>query len=238
VAQPILAVRLRALGWMYVVTLAILIAAKGRSYYMGPGYPMLYAAGAAWGEPWVRSMRRGWAWTVRGTVGAILAVDVIVMALFALPIAPSHSQWFRNQVRADSVLDDEFGWPELVATIAKVRDGLPAADRARLGILAGNYGEAGAIDLYGPRYGLPPAISGVNSYWQRGYGNPAPQTLIVVGLTRDFLADHFSSCQVVAHNWNRYGAENEETLYHKNIYVCRGLRQPWPLFWKEIHHFG
>jgi hypothetical protein len=165
-------------------------------------------------------------------------LDVVVMALFALPIAPRHSQWFRNQIRADSVLGDEIGWRELVATIGTVRDGLPAADRARLGILAGNYGEAGAIDLYGPRYGLPRAISGVNSYWERGYGNPPPETLIVVGLTRQYLAKHFSSCKVVAHNGNRYGIENEESLYHKNIYVCSGLREPWPAFWKNFRSFG
>jgi len=62
------------------------------------------------------------------------------------------------------------GWPELVGTIAKIRDSLPAEQRARLGILAGDYGAAGAIDLYGPAYQLPPAISGINSFWQRGYG--------------------------------------------------------------------
>jgi len=79
---------------------------------------------------------------------------------------------------------EEIGWPELVETVAKIRDSLPQEDRARLGIPGTNYGEAGAINLYGPRYGLPSAISGVNSFWERGYGNPPPETRIVIGLSR------------------------------------------------------
>lgn len=62
---------------------------------------------------------------------------------------------------------EEVGWEELVETVAKIRDTLPTKDRARLGVLAGNYGEAGAINLYGGRYGLPRAISGINSFWAR-----------------------------------------------------------------------
>ncbi len=230
--------RFRALGWMYLVTLGLFLVAKGHLYYLAPAYPMLYAAGSVWGERWVGSMRRGWAWAVRATVGVVLFVDMVIMALFALPIAPISSQWFKNQVRSNGVIADEFGWQELVATIAKIRDGLPAADRPRLGILVGNYGEAGAVELYGPRYGLPRAISGVDSYWQRGYGDPPPRTLIVVGLTRKFLAKHFSSCHVAGHNGNRYGVANEESLYHPDIYLCGALRGPWPTFWKNFRHFG
>jgi hypothetical protein len=115
---------------------------------------------------------------------------------------------------------------------------LPAEDRARLGILGTNYGEAGAIDLYGPRYGLPAAISGVNSFWQRGYGNPPPETLIVIGLPRGFLETKFAACEVAGHTWNRYGVGNEETLRHPDIFVCRHLRESWPEFWKSFRYFG
>ncbi len=228
----------RALGWMYLVTLVLFIAGKGRLYYLAPGYPMLYAAGSVWGERWVASLRLGWAWALRVTVVMLLAIDLAVMAMFALPVFPIESQGFKSQIKADNALAEEFGWQELVATIAKIRDGLSPADRASLGILAGNYGEAGAIDLYGPRYGLPGALSGVDSYWQRGYGNPPPQTLIVVGFDRDFLAGNFSSCRVAALNGNRYQVPNEESLYHREIYVCRGLRPSWPAFWKALLAFA
>ncbi len=141
-----------------------------------------------------------------------------------------------NQIQGD--YREELGWEELTQTVAQIRYALPAEDRARLGILAGNYGEAGAINLYGDGYGLPRAISGINSFWQRGYGNPPPETLIVVGISRRFLEKNFASCQLAGHTWNRFGVENEETSDHPDIFVCRGLRQSWPEFWKDFQYYG
>lgn len=230
--------RFRALGWMYVVPLLLFVIAKGRGYYLAPAYPMLYAAGSVWGEQWLASMRRSWAVALRTMVWTALAADVVVAAALTLPIAPVNSGWAKVAFRINGDFHEEIGWPELVETVAHVRDSLPQADRARLGILAGNYGEAGAINLYGARYGLPRAISGINSFWQRGYGTPPPETLIVVGLSRRFLDRNFSACEVMGHTWNRYGVENEETRDHPDIFVCRGLRQSWPEFWKNFRYFG
>ncbi len=122
--------------------------------------------------------------------------------------------------------------------MASIRDALPAEDRQHLGILVGNYGEAGAIDLYGPAYGLPQAISGIDSYWEHGYGNPPPETLIVVGLSRGFLERHFESIELVGHNTNSYGVVNEETKDHPAIFVVRRLKGSWDEFWKKFHYFG
>jgi hypothetical protein len=133
---------------------------------------------------------------------------------------------------------EEIGWPELVETVAGIRGSLPTEERAHAGILAGNYGEAGAIDLYGPAYGLPKAISGINSYWLRGYGDPPPRTLIVVGLSRGFLERSFESCELAGHITNRYGVKNEETTEHPDIFVCRRLRLPWAEFWKQLRSYG
>ena len=107
-----------------------------------------------------------------------------------------------------------------------------------MGILAGNYGEAGAVDLFGEPYGLPQAISGVNSFWERGYGSPPPETLIVLGFSAHFVQENFAACELVAHTWNRYGVQNEETRDYPDIYVCRGLRRPWPEFWKDFQHYS
>ena len=71
--------------------------------------------------------------------------------------------------------------------------------------MAGNYGEADAVNLYGPQFGLPRVISGVNSFWQRGYGDPPPETLIVVGADLDDLQGPFGSCHLGAHVWNYFG---------------------------------
>ena len=98
-------------------------------------------------------------------------------------MAPVNSRWWKVAVAVNGDFREEIGWPELVAEVARIRDSLPADERNKVAILGANYGEAGAIDMFGAVYGLPKAISGVNSYWARGYGDPPPQTLIVLGLS-------------------------------------------------------
>lgn len=230
--------RFRMLGWMYVVPLLLFIVAKGRDYYFAPVYPMLYAAGSVWGGRRLAAMTRAWANAIRGAAWATLALDVVFAAAFFLPVAPINSAWGRAAFNVQGDFREELGWPELVQTVAGIRDAVPPQDRQRLGILAGNYGEAGAVNLYGPSYGLPRAISGINSFWQRGYGDPPPETLIVIGLSRRFLDRNFAACELAGHTWNSYGVKNEETVDHPDIYVCRGLRQSWPEFWNDFRYFG
>jgi len=185
----------------------------------------------------------GWRWVevrrmVRVVIGVALAVDVAIAGAVALPLAPINSAWWKFAVKVDGVFPEELGWPEFVGTVAQVRDRLPVNERERLGILAGNYGEVGAVNLYGQRYGLPRAISGVNSSWERGYGNPAPETVIVVGFTREFLEKHFASCELSARTWNRWGVANEETVENPDIFVCRGVKGGWEEIWKKIKGFA
>jgi hypothetical protein len=226
------------LGWMYVLTLLLFVIAKGRSYYMGPGYPMLYAAGAVWGERWLATMRPGRAKVIRSAVWAALVFDVIVTAAFFLPTAPLNSRWWQISSALQGDFREEVGWPELVQETVKIRDSLSLDERAHLGIIGANYGEAGAVNLYGPQFGLPRAISGVNSFWQRGYGDPPPQTLIVIGLDRDFVDKKFQSCRLAGHTWNYYGVRNEETVDHPDIFVCGPPKEGWAEFWKGFRYYG
>ena len=221
--------RFRMLGWMYLVPLALLVIAKGRSYYLAAAYPMLYAGGSVLGEQWLASMRRNWAMALRALAWTALLVDIAFFGVFLLPVGRINSRWWTvaNSIQGD--YREELGWEELTQTAAQIRDSLTPEDRAHLGILAGNYGE---------RYGLPRAISGINSFWARGYGDPPPQTLIVIGSSRRFLERNFASCQSAAHTWNKFGVKNEETEGHPDILVCRGLLQPWPAFWKDFQYFG
>ena len=100
-------------------------------------------------------------------------------------------------------------------------------------------GETGAVNLYGPAYGLPRAISGMNSSWFRGYGDPPPQTVIVLGEHRDFVDQNFSSCELADHLTNRYGIANMSiTGCDDDVFVCRNLRQPWPEFWEHFRYYG
>ena len=230
--------RFRALGWMYFLTLALFVIAKSRGYYLAPAYPMLYAAGAVVCENFFTRAHDTWAQFLRPALCTALILSIVGAMAIALPIAPIKSRWWYAASAIDTALPEQIGWPEFVATIAQIRDSLPADHREKVGILAGNYGEVGAISLYGPRFGLPPAISGVNSSWERGYGSPPPETLIIAGFWKEFVDDHFSSCRVAAKVWNSYGIENEETFEHPYIFVCGPPLKGWPEFWKDFQMFA
>ncbi len=175
---------------------------------------------------------------MRSSIKWALAIGGLIAAAMALPVAPINSFWWDISSSMNGDLKEEIGWPELVQTVVQIRDGLPLADRAQLGILAGNYGEAGAINLYGPMYDLPTAISGINSYWLRGYGDPPPQTLIVLGLTSAQANQIFNTCKLAGHITNPYNVKNEETTEHQEIFVCRQLRSTWPAFWERFKYYG
>jgi 4-amino-4-deoxy-L-arabinose transferase-like glycosyltransferase len=228
----------RALGWTFVVTFGLFLVTQGRGYYLAPAYPMLLAAGAVLWEGWVASLSAGWSRFVRwGTWVAVVAGGVALAALM-LPIAPINSGWWQVSSNVNENLVEEVGWPELVQEVAAVYNGLPSEERANAGIFAANYGEAGAIDLYGPAYGLPPALGVVNSYWLRGFGDPPPETLVVFGVPADMMQAAFRDCEPAGRLTNPRNARNEEAGANPIIYVCGGPQQPWPEFWVHYRYFG
>ena len=218
--------RFRLLGWLFIVSFLLFLVFQGRYYYVAPAYPMLIAAGAR------RINQRSGGWYTGLVVGGLAAMAI------ALPVAPINSGWWKMAISMSGEPREEVGWPELVKTVAGIRDALPAIERSQAGIFAGNYGEAAAIDLYGAQYGLPQAISVIDSYWLRGYGSHPPQTLIVLGASESQVSPLFESCRLAGHPSNPYGIENEEVKEHPDIFVCRNLRLSWPEFWKSFHFFG
>jgi len=228
----------RTIGWVFAVTLILFLIAKGRGYYLAPAYPMLYAAGGVCGERWLSGLNAARAQTVRIAVAAALALNILGAIAVALPLAPVPSAWFRLADKVNVTLRDEIGWEDLVSTLAQVRDSLPAESRTHLGILAENYGELGAINLYGPSHDLPRAISGVNSSWERGYGDPPPQTLILVGFPRAFVEANFVSCRLAGQNTNALGVVNEETTERREIFLCGPPKAGWPQFWSTFQYYA
>jgi hypothetical protein len=229
--------RYRMLGFMYVIPLALFYFAKGRGYYVAAAYPMLFAMGSVVGERWIISLP-GWG---RRTVEAVyftgLAVCGAYICVVVLPLASSGP--LRNfALQRNGDLREEFGWNELVRTVAGIRDSLPADQQAHLGITVGNYGEQGAIEMLGPAYHLPPPISTTNSAWLRGYPTPPPTTLIVLGFSREDVDAIFTGCRLAGHGGNSEGIMNEESQDHPDIFVCGPPRKPWPEFWKEHQSFG
>lgn len=228
----------RLLGWMFVIPFILFFLAQGRSYYMAPAYPMLVAAGAVVWERWLASLSTLPARLLNGVTWAGLMSGVVMGAALMLPVFPINSDQWNAVSGVHDLFTEQVGWPDLVETVAGVYAALPEKERAQAAILAGNYGEAGAINLYGPAYGLPEAISGINSYHLRGYSSPPPETVVVVGFSRDLVDRMFQECQWAARNTNRYGVVNEETRDHPDIFVCRKPRLPWPDLWKQLRYFG
>ena len=209
---------------------------KGRGYYLAPVYPMLFAAGGFLWERWTAALSTLWSRVVYGVTFVALAVGGVFACALILPVGPISPAGFA--LRNNDDLREEIGWTDLVAAVAQIRDSLSPAERASFGIITGNYGETGALDLYGPSYGLPPVLSGTNTAWYRGYGHSPPQTLIAVGISRHYLESHFESCRLAGHNGNPYGINNEESREHPDIFVCGGPRRGWAEFWKDFQWFG
>jgi 4-amino-4-deoxy-L-arabinose transferase-like glycosyltransferase len=230
--------RYRMLGWMYVIPFVLFLVTQGRSYYLASAYPMLIAAGVIVWESWLSEQAAGRARLIRGLTWGALAVGALLFVPIMLPVAPINSGLWDLASQVHDNFVEEIGWPELTETVADIYLDLPAEERPRSAILTGNYGEAGAINLYGPAYSLPQAISGINSYWLRGYGDPPPETLIVLGFSAESAGRYFASCNLAGHVTNRYGVENEETRFHPDIFVCREPRQPWPALWESLKSFG
>lgn len=229
--------RYRMLAWMYLIPLALFVIVKGRGYYLAGGYPMLIAMGATTGERWVMSLSQFWRRTVEALFFTGLAAYGLFVIAIIVPVASSGP--LKNfALKNNGDLREEIGWDELVKTVAGIRDSLPPQQRANVGVIVGNYGEQGAIEILGPAYHLPPPISGTNSAWYRSYPAAPPSTLIVVGWSRRGADETFLACRLAGHNGNSLGVRNEESEYHPDIFVCDGPRLPWPEFWKKFRRFG
>jgi 4-amino-4-deoxy-L-arabinose transferase-like glycosyltransferase len=229
--------RYRMLAWMYLIPLALFIIGKGRGYYLAAAYPMLVAMGCVAAERWVGSLRRPWRLTVEAALFvSLIAVGVLISAML-VPFS-SGGRLKDFALRKNGDLREEIGWSELVKTVSDIRDALPPEQKQSVGVLVGNYGEQGALEILGPAYNLPLPISMTNSAWLRGYPIPPPSRLIVLGFTAEQADNAFTSCRLAGHNTIPGAVKNEEGEDHPDIFVCGPPRMTWPEFWKEYQGFG
>ncbi len=229
--------RYRMLAWMYLVPLAVFWVNKGRFYYLAESYPVLLAMGAVVGERGLSIIPK----LPRRVVIAVFLAGVALVGAYAcariVPIAPSGP--LRDySLKSNENLREEIGWNELVRTVAQIRDSLPTEQKSHLGITTANYGEYGAIEILGRAYGLPQPIGTTNSEWFRGYPDPPPTTLIVLGLNSEQANALFTGCRLAGHTGNSLGVSNEESKYHPDIFVCGPPRMPWDQLWREHQDFG
>ena len=220
----------RPLGVAAATVIALFFVLGGKSYYAAPIYLLLFAAGAVAFERVTTGRPR----LLRLGAIVVLAVGVIPPLAQVLPVRSEHDLVKSGLWNDRSDYADEIGWPELADQVARVFQALPPAERGRAGVVAENYGEAGAIDLFGPSRGLPHAASGHLSY---SYWRPPRRgatTVVSVGYRASQAAPYCASARQVGSVTNRDGIHNPE--FGAPILVCR-LKRPLGQTLPHLRHF-
>jgi Dolichyl-phosphate-mannose-protein mannosyltransferase len=238
----------RMFGWAFVLTIAFFMAMHGKDYYSAPAYPMLLAAGAVATEMFFDSTRFAARPKLRSRLRGTMFRAPVVMFLVILPlflpvlpiekfvafqkwigIEPSRTEKNQIGVLLPQYYADEFGWQEMVEQVARVYHSLPPDQQAKTAIYTENYGEAGAIDFFGSRYGLPKAISAHQNYFLWGPRKYTGEIMILVGSNDiEEARGHFASVESAA------TLDNPYTMPHEKhpILLARGLtsdlRELWP----------
>jgi 4-amino-4-deoxy-L-arabinose transferase-like glycosyltransferase len=230
-------------GWSCLWALILLVVLRGKPYYAGPVHATLFAAGAVVLEG-LRIPR--WGAVLRwGSVTAVVAWGMLTLPLGFPVLPPPRMEAYVTALGVEGARTtnvgeierlpqdyaDMLGWEEFVESVAGVYHGLLPEDREHAVIFASNYGEAGAIDFYGPRHGLPKAVAIVGTYWFFGPGDKPGDVTIVVGLSRDEIGDHFSTLDSAAYWTHPYMVAEQRNL---TFFVGREpeetLQEMWPRF--------
>ena len=232
--------RYRILGWIYALMLVAFIAMKGKNYYLSAAYPMLFAAGAVAFENITRERGR---WSRVIYVGLIVAATCFLAPMVA-PVLPAET-YIRYQKaigfeppKAENQptgplpqhFADEFGWEEMAREVARVYNELPPEQRAATAIFANSYGQAGAIDFFGKKYGLPKAISNHQNYWYWGPRDYTGESVIVLGSDGTGDREHFASVEAAGRTYHPYSRRDE----HFEIFVCRDLNTTLQALWPKM----
>lgn len=240
--------RLRLLGWLYLLMLALMIGLQAKAYYLAAIYPMLFAAGGVVVEGWLG--RRPWArgrWWPQALLAAVLLGLTLLVIPAMLPFLPpqrllayqralglkSDKLEVRHEGPLDQRLGDQFGWPELTAEVAAIFHGLSPEERAVTAIYAGNYGQAGAINHLGPDLGLPTAVCAHQAHSLWGPPEREATTYICLGSSRAGLERVFASVEVVAEHHHPWGMAEE----NGPIYLCRGPKVSIRELWPQLKHW-
>jgi Dolichyl-phosphate-mannose-protein mannosyltransferase len=231
----------RFLGWTYVICYAVLFALHGKNYYLAPVYPMLLAAGAVVLESALDRPIGAW---LKSAIVIVLLAGGVHLAPVTVPVfAPDHfiayakglpfklpvMEYQHQRAVLPQWYADQFGWNEIVAETAQAWNQLAPGERPDCAIFAQDYGQAGAIDFLGRRYGLPPALSGHQTYFLWGPRGYSGNCMIVLGDRRDRLEQFFEHVQYVGTS-----ADNPYALERRiDVFICRGskfgtLAQVWP----------
>ena len=221
----------RFLGWCYVVSFTAFVVLKGKNYYLAPIYPMLLAAGAVVIEAGIERIRQLWlqpaiivlllaggAWFAPLVV-PVLTVDHFISYMNTLPFKPPRTEHGQERAVLPQHYADQFGWEELTAKTAEAWNRLTPKERNDCPIFGQNYGQAGAIDFFGPRYGLPPALSGHQTYFLWGPRSYSGNCMIVLDDDKETLDKLFEHVELIGTSDNPHALERNIP-----VFICKGSK--------------
>ncbi len=240
--------QLRWVGWAFVLLMAMMIALHGKHYYPADVYPLVIASGSLTVEGWTRTAT--WA-------RPVIAVAAFLFSLWNLPMVEpilpearvaayqvSIARLLHTTTKSENLRQppigqdfaDMHGWPQLAALVARAYYSLPPRERAQATIYTGNYGEAAAIDFFGARYHLPPALSGHNNYWLWGTHGQSGEIMIEAASGGTcFKSQHlFRSSRIVATFHAQWVMPYENDM---PIMLCRGIREPLSTLWPSLRNY-
>jgi hypothetical protein len=235
--------RLRWFGLTYVLLSLLYIALKAKVYYLAPIYPVLFAAGGIVVERALAPRR-----TLAVAYAGLIALSGLAIAPEAFPLLPlpaflSYERVFdvrgiKMEKHPEGAVPQQFadmlGWAGLTEAMAAAYDALPPDQRRVAALLTYNYGQASALDFFGPRYGLPPALSGHNNYYLYGTRGLSGDVVIAIGVDRALLASEWREVKRVGTFHDAYVLPDQNDL---PIYVCRGRLHDFAAWWPATKRF-
>jgi 4-amino-4-deoxy-L-arabinose transferase-like glycosyltransferase len=236
----------RVLGWSYVVCYIVFFALHGKNYYLAPIYPMLLAAGAVaidvaltrpritWLKPVIIILLVANGAYLAPTFVPILSPEGFVAYMHKLPFKLPVMEHSHARAALPQWYADQFGWQEIVAGTAVAWNQLSPAERQDCGIFAQDYGQAGAIDFFGPRYGLPQSLSGHQTWFLWGPRGYSGNCMIVLDDSRETLETLWKNVQYVGTS-----ADNPYALEKQiDVFICRGSKfGTMADLWPRIKHW-
>ncbi|HEY0368938.1 MAG TPA: glycosyltransferase family 39 protein, partial [Chthoniobacterales bacterium] len=239
----LLRTRFRALGFTYLVLLVTFIALRGKNYYLAPVYPILFAASGRAFEKITLTRAR---WTRPVYIGVIVISTALLVPIFAPILSPETFIAYQHKLGIEppktenqnngplpQYFADEFGWEDMVRETARVFHALPPNEQSRTAIFANGYGEAAAVDFFGPRYGLPKSISGHQSYWLWGPGDYDGSIMIILRSNGRRDREHFATVEKVGRVEHPYSRRDEWF----DIFLCRDLKTNLHDAWPTVKHW-
>ena len=235
----------RALGWAYLVSYTVIFLQHGKNYYLAPVYPMLFAAGAVAIDSVLGELPSRRAWLKPVIVSVVLLsgayLSPIVVPMFSperflaytktLPFKLPVNEHSHTRAPLPQWYSDRFGWKEIADETAVAWNRIPQAERSDCGIFAQDYGQAGAIDFFGRREGLPGAMSGDRTYWIWGPHNYSGNCMIVLDDRKEVLESYWNQVEFIGRSApNLYALEQQIP-----VFLCKGKTfDSWANVWPHL----